>query len=99
MEEQKQNLIEGLDEAAKKYAMRDKWMYEHFGDVVMKAVFFGAKWQEKKDQETIKLAEDHAFLAGADWQKEQLMKGKETQQKISERFEEGMSFNMGKIDG
>lgn len=35
----------------------------------------GAKWQEEKDQETIKLAEDHAFLAGADWQKEQMFKG------------------------
>lgn len=28
----------------------------------------------EKDQEAIKLAEDHAFLAGADWQKEQMMK-------------------------
>lgn len=33
----------------------------------------GAKWQEEKDQEIIKLAEDHAFLAGADWQKAQMM--------------------------
>lgn len=60
-----------LEEAARNYAMRDKWTYEHFGDMVMKAVFFGAKWQEEQDKGTIELAEDHAFLAGADWQKEQ----------------------------
>ncbi len=39
-----------LEEAAKNYAMRDKCMYEHFGDVVMKAVFFGAKWQKEQDE-------------------------------------------------
>lgn len=34
----------------------------------------GAKWQEEKDQETIKLAEDHAFLAGAVNEREKMMK-------------------------
>ena len=37
-----------LAEAAKNYAQQDKWMYEHFGDVIMKAVFFGATWQKEK---------------------------------------------------
>ena len=32
------------------------------------------KEQMINNQETIKLAEDHAFLAGADWQKEIMMK-------------------------
>ena len=41
---------------------------------IRNAFIAGAKWQEKKDQDTIKLAEDHAFLAGADWQREQMMK-------------------------
>ena len=34
----------------------------------------GAKWQEKQDQETIELAEDHAMLAGMEKMKEQMMK-------------------------
>ena len=32
-----------------------------------------AKWQEKKDQSTIELAEDHAMLAGMEKMKEQMM--------------------------
>ena len=31
--------------------------------------------RDEKDQETIKLAEDHAFLAGADWNEEEMLKG------------------------
>lgn len=34
----------------------------------------GAKWQEKKDQSTIELAEDHAMLAGMEKMREQMMK-------------------------
>jgi hypothetical protein len=33
-----------------------------------------AKWQEKQDQSTIELAEDHAMLAGMEKMKEQMMK-------------------------
>lgn len=42
------------------------------------AEFFkaGARWQKKLDEEAIKTAEDHAFLAGADWQKEQFEKNR-----------------------
>jgi len=52
------------------------WICNHKnGEVlyVKDAFIAGAKWQEENDQETIKLAEDHAFLAGADRQKEQMM--------------------------
>ena len=31
----------------------------------------GAEWQRRKEQDIIETAEDHAFLAGANWQKEQ----------------------------
>lgn len=34
----------------------------------------GAKWQAKQDQETIELAEDHAYLAGAVNEREKMMK-------------------------
>jgi phosphoribosyl-AMP cyclohydrolase len=33
----------------------------------------GAKWQEKQDQSTIELAEDHAMLAGMEKMKEEMM--------------------------
>ena len=75
--------IDGLDEAAKEYEKRvieetkchhNALTYaEGYEDALLlipDAFIAGAKWQEKKNQETIKLAEDHAFLAGADWQKE-----------------------------
>lgn len=39
-----------------------------------KGFYRGAKWQEKKDQSTIELAEDHAMLAGMEKMKEQMMK-------------------------
>ena len=41
---------EDLEEAAKQYAQQDKWMYDHFGDVVMKAVLFGASLQKERDE-------------------------------------------------
>lgn len=70
-----------LDEAAKhntfKYVF-DKNVKEtliselkYIGDNSFKD---GAKWQEKKDQSTIELAEDHAMLAGMEKMKEQMMK-------------------------
>ena len=41
---------------------------------LMALVKAGAEWQSKKEQDIIETAEDHAFLAGANWQKEQMMK-------------------------
>ena len=39
------------------------------------AIFIaGAKWQAEQDQETIELAEDHAYLAGAVNEREKMMK-------------------------
>lgn len=61
-----------LEEAADDYIGKvadDGWEWETHD--IVEAFIAGAKWQENKDQETIKLAEDHAFLAGAEWQKEQ----------------------------
>ena len=73
-----------LEETAGEYAEKHGFRVPYDGsdnfydDVDVKAskegFISGAKWQEEKNQETIKLAEDHAFLAGADWQKEQMMK-------------------------
>lgn len=58
-----------LEEAAKEFANQDCVTF-----ISRKKGFIaGAKWQEEKDQETIKLAEDHAFLAGSDWQREQML--------------------------
>ena len=37
-------------------------------------VIDGAKWQKKQDQKTIELAEDHAYFAGMEKMKEQIMK-------------------------
>ena len=38
-----------------------------------KGFYRGSKWQEKQDQETIELAEDHAILAGMEKMKKQIM--------------------------
>ena len=62
-----------LEEAAEHYAsVTDP--EAHGIDFIREIFIAGAEWQEEKDQETIKLAEDHAFLAGADWQKEKMLK-------------------------
>lgn len=37
-------------------------------------IIAGAKWQEEQDQETIELAEDHAYLAGAVNEREKMLK-------------------------
>lgn len=44
----------------------------HRGEV-KDAVIAGAKWQAEQDQETIELAEDHAYLAGAVNEREKIM--------------------------
>ena len=82
--------ISELEKASRIYAKQDKWMYEHFGDVVMKAFFAGAKWQEKKDEITLRkffndrnqgdasfydlLAYREGHRDGMEEQKEQMMK-------------------------
>ena len=38
-----------------------------------KGFYRGSKWQEKQDQETIELTEDHAILAGMEKMKKQIM--------------------------
>lgn len=57
---------EELEEAAKEYSGKSS----HPLNNAFKA---GAKWQEKQDQSTIELAEDHAMLAGMEKMKEQMM--------------------------
>ena len=66
---------EDLEEAAE-----ESWIYYEYRDsghlyssVYKDAFKAGAEWQSMKEQDTIKTAEDHAFLAGANWQKEQMM--------------------------
>ena len=67
-------ISEDLEEAAKKYDEAESWRWEAPKYPRREAFEAGAKWQSKRDQETIETAEDHAFLAGANWQKEQMMK-------------------------
>ena len=50
-----------IEEAAKEYAQQDKWMYDHFGDVVMKAVFFGASWQKEQDTRDMYMSDNRHF--------------------------------------
>ena len=74
-----ESVSKDLEEAARQYATHKKKSEEKEmeTELPMGAYYLakdsftaGARWQENKDHETIKLAEDHAFLAGADWQKE-----------------------------
>lgn len=69
---QEEPVSEDLEEASRNYADD-----EEYGDDVyfaIKASFkAGAKWQEKQDQKTIELAEDHAMLAGMEKMKEEMM--------------------------
>ena len=45
-----------------------------FCEYAKKRFIAGAKWQAEKDKDTIELAEDHAYLAGAVNEREQMMK-------------------------
>lgn len=70
---QKEPVSEDLEYASEKYACR--FSSSKYGHDKIKATFKdGAKWQSKKEQDIIETAEDHAFLAGANWQKGQMMK-------------------------
>jgi hypothetical protein len=66
-----------LDEYAYQcaYDMSNDWAIDNptWHDVE-DACKLGAKWQEKQDQSTIELAEDHAMLAGMNKMEEQMMK-------------------------
>lgn len=78
---EEKKLPEGVDEAAHHIAIETlndtRFMTTTMGHALGKLqdIFIaGAEWQSKKAQETIETAEDHAFLAGSNWQKEQMMK-------------------------
>ena len=63
-----------LDKSYANYGEAKMMELTHFdGYAMLDAIEFGAKWQEKKDQSTIELAEDHAMLAGMEKMKEQMM--------------------------
>lgn len=73
-----------LEEAARKYQESvpvdttihycgaDEDVY--FANRIVDAFITAAKWQEEQVQETIELAEDHAYLAGAVNEREKMMK-------------------------
>lgn len=63
--EELENAAFDYADACKYYGTEKLLCVEHFKG--------GAKWQEKQDQETIELAEDHAMLAGIKKMKEQMM--------------------------
>ena len=69
---------ESLEEAADDYigevvdTAYPGWDWETHD--IIEAFIAGAEWQAEKDKETIKLAEDHAYLAGAVNEKEQMLK-------------------------
>ena len=69
-----------LEEAAKLYISDSLCITgeEDWDDAAIEALNAykaGAKWQEKQDQETIEVAEDHAMLAGMEKMKEQMIAG------------------------
>lgn len=56
-----------LEEAAWTYYDKNKPLIPHELDLHKELISFfiaGAQWQKKRDQSTIELAEDHAYLAG-----------------------------------
>ncbi len=64
-----------LKEAAKEY-FKQEWNsdYQDFEESVIDAFIAGARWQAEQDKETIELAEEHAYLAGAVNEREKMMK-------------------------
>lgn len=75
---QEDPVSEDLNEAAKQY-LYSNILYDdvYVGNPTDKDCIemfkAGAKWQEKQDQSTIELAEDHAMLAGMEKMKEQMI--------------------------
>lgn len=73
---QEDPVSEDLEEAAKNHAV-ERYRVTRDRELAEKCKWSfkaGAKWQEKEDQSTIELAEDHAILAGMEKMKEQMMK-------------------------
>lgn len=60
-------------------------------DRISDAVKLGAKWQEKQDQSTIELAEDHAYFAGSEAMREKILK------EIEEAYKKGGVIEAMKI--
>lgn len=52
----------------------DDFVRRGIDDIALRYAELGAKWQKKKDRETIELAEEHAILAGRVQMKEEMMK-------------------------
>lgn len=79
--EDKSEMVSGdLKEAAQRYCQEKNYMQPLDKEpsletlTAIDAFIKGAEWKEKKDQETIELAEDHAMLAGMNRMKEEMMK-------------------------
>ena len=70
---QEEPVSEELENNAIQYAGKHA-PYDDAMDEVEEAFKAGAKWQEKQDQSTIELAEDHAMLAGMEKMREEMMK-------------------------
>ena len=71
----KKPINEDLEEAAKNHAA-ERYRVTRDRELAEKCKWSfkaGAKWQEKEDQSTIELAEDHAMLAGMEKMKEEMM--------------------------
>lgn len=70
-----------LEKAARKSAIApfnldvdEEHLYEYpYLPIAEQKFIEGAKWQEEQDQETIELAEDHAYLAGAVNEREKIL--------------------------
>lgn len=69
IEESEKSVPKDLEEAARQYFENPENSWE-----VRDAFIAGAKWQKEQDQGTIKLSEINPFLAGVNYQKEQMMK-------------------------
>lgn len=69
LEKEEKPISAYLEKAAEEYASD-----EMMSGLAERAFIAGAKWQAEQDQETIELAEDHAYLAGAVNEREKMMK-------------------------
>ena len=69
---QKEPVSEELEEAARSYSDNLDNICGSIGEQVRNSFKAGAKWQEKQDQSTIELAEDHAMLSCMEKMKEEM---------------------------
>ena len=71
---QEEPVSEELEEAAMQYGIDEfPSLCNGCKHIPIDAFKAGAEWQEKQDQETIELAEDHAMLAGMNIMEQQMM--------------------------